>query len=240
MKAIIFDVDDTLYNQADIFAGAYHTVFGSRFELDLEKLFVASRRRSDEVFELSQTGQITMEEMYIYRIQKAFGDLGAAITEKESLLFQEQYAENQRNLKVPALTAKLLQKCRDCHIVTGVITNGPSGHQWKKVRALALEQWIPKDNIFVSGDWGAAKPDPAIFRRAQEKLGLQPDELLFVGDSYENDVVGAKRAGWSVLWVNRRKRDISGLEIQPDYETGSEREMCEVIESVLEWGQELK
>ncbi len=229
MKAVLFDVDDTLYNQADIFRDAYETVFGTRFTLDTEKLFTASRRRSDEVFEASQRGEMTMEAMYIYRIQKAFEDLGVAISDEEALLFQEKYAENQRNLKVPDKTAALLEACRAAGVTMGVITNGPSQHQWKKVHALGLEQWIPTEHIFVSGDCGAAKPDPAVFRYAQEKLGLEAADLIFVGDSYENDVIGAKNSGWSVIWVNRRGRKLAGGGILPDIVVNDETQMCRQV-----------
>ena len=67
MSAIIFDVDDTLYDQVIPFWNAYKAVFKDRFQLPMDDLFAASRRRSDEVFGPSQRGEITMEEMYIYR-----------------------------------------------------------------------------------------------------------------------------------------------------------------------------
>lgn len=42
---------------------------------------------------------------------------------------------------------------------------------------------------------GVSKPDPAIFRHALEPMNLQPDQCLYVGDSYRYDVIGATRAG---------------------------------------------
>ena len=76
-------------------------------------------------------------------------------------------------------------------------------------REAGLLKWIPRERVFVSGDLGAAKPEPEIFRIIEKRLGLQPEEIWFAGDSYANDVTGAKRAGWKSLWLNRR--DMSSL-----------------------------
>ena len=38
---------------------------------------------------------------------------------------------------------------------------------------------------------------------------MSPNETLYVGDNYENDVLGAKSANWQTLWFNHRKRSIN-------------------------------
>lgn len=50
-----------------------------------------------------------------------------------------------------------------------------------------------------SGDEGVQKPDPAIFRIAEQRCGLSPDRLIYMGDKVEADVVGATAAGWSSI-----------------------------------------
>ncbi len=49
---------------------------------------------------------------------------------------------------------------------------------------------------------GVEKPDPAIFLEGVERLGLAPGEVLYVGDLYPVDVVGARRAGLQALLVD--------------------------------------
>ncbi len=51
------------------------------------------------------------------------------------------------------------------------------------------------DCVVISHHVGAQKPDPAIFRRAAELCGIAPGRALHVGDSYEDDVLGARAAG---------------------------------------------
>ena len=59
------------------------------------------------------------------------------------------------------------------------------------------------DCAVISHAAGAQKPDAAIFRRAAELCGLAPGRALHVGDSYEEDVLGARAAGMQALWLRR-------------------------------------
>ena len=59
------------------------------------------------------------------------------------------------------------------------------------------------DSVVISHQVGAEKPAPAIFRRAVELCGLAPGLALHVGDSYEEDVVGARAAGMQAVWLCR-------------------------------------
>ena len=69
---------------------------------------------------------------------------------------------------------------------------------------LGLSALIP--NRFLSAQTGFLKPDPAAFEAVQQKLGLFPGELAMVGDSWNDDVLGALPAGWTAIWVNRTGR----------------------------------
>ncbi|MFL5906115.1 MAG: HAD family hydrolase [Solirubrobacterales bacterium] len=59
------------------------------------------------------------------------------------------------------------------------------------------------DDVITSAAAGAAKPDPAIFRRALEVAGCAPEEALHVGDTREEDVEGARAAGIRALLLDR-------------------------------------
>ena len=69
------------------------------------------------------------------------------------------------------------------------------------VRALNLLAYF--DSIHLSTAAGAAKPDPAIFLTALQANDLQPAQGLHIGDQWEADVMGARAAGLSALWLTR-------------------------------------
>ncbi len=57
--------------------------------------------------------------------------------------------------------------------------------------------------IFTSEQARSYKPRAELFRLAMHTTGLKAENLLHVGDSYQNDVVGARAAGLSAVWLNR-------------------------------------
>ncbi len=59
--------------------------------------------------------------------------------------------------------------------------------------------------VIISADLGMRKPNPLIFRRMLEMLNLAPEEILFVGDTPRDDVLGARNAGIPIAWLSRGK-----------------------------------
>ncbi|MDO4174730.1 MAG: HAD family hydrolase [Eubacteriales bacterium] len=231
MKAILFDIDDTLYNQIQPFENAYRDVFGQQQSSWIEALFKQSRKRSDEVFEASRRGEITMEEMYIYRVQKALADFDIQVTDKQALDFQERYVYYGKCIALTETMKKILDFCRK-YAKLGIITNGPAARQWGKTQTLGLLNWVKRENIFVSGDLGVAKPDQRIFEYAARQMGLD-DDRIYVGDSYANDVIGAVHAGWDAVWFNRRNREIPAGQRVPAYCIHTEQELYDIIRELI-------
>jgi putative hydrolase of the HAD superfamily len=63
------------------------------------------------------------------------------------------------------------------------------------------------DVILDSADVGMTKPDPRIFLKATDALGLSPDAALFVGDSLPRDMAGARAAGMRHIWLSPTGQD---------------------------------
>lgn len=80
----------------------------------------------------------------------------------------------------------------------GVITNGPSALQRQKLHDTGLAPLL--ETIVVDTEEGWPKPDARIFARAAERVGIDPGELVFVGNSPDDDVAGARAAGWVSVW----------------------------------------
>jgi putative hydrolase of the HAD superfamily len=86
------------------------------------------------------------------------------------------------------------------------------------------------DMVIASGEMGVAKPDPAIFQVALDKLLLGPEAVWHVGDSLANDVAGAKAAGLTSVWLNRSATKRSIEAPQPDFEITSLSALVGLIE----------
>lgn len=104
----------------------------------------------------------------------------------------------------------------------GLITNGNHALQYKKLQMLGLQYIF--DEIIVSGDVIVEKPDREIFRMMCEKLALQPEEMVYVGDNPRNDIAGAREAGYYTIWMKSTG--------QWDYELSPADETVERVEDV--------
>jgi len=93
----------------------------------------------------------------------------------------------------------LLDRLSGCRL--GIVTNGQSRQQRLKLQRTGLLNRV--DCVLVSEECGAAKPDAAIFHRACDLLDTPPGATLFVGDLYDVDVLGSRRAGLRGIWLNR-------------------------------------
>lgn len=107
----------------------------------------------------------------------------------------------------------------------GVVSNADTDH----LEAALSANDLRFDLVVSSESARCYKPNPGIFDPALASLGVPAERVLYVGDSQEDDVVGAKRAGLKVAWLNRdgaaRKEGIP----DPDYIIGSLSEVPDII-----------
>lgn len=82
-----------------------------------------------------------------------------------------------------------------------VVTNGAADIQREKIVVTGLDRHIA--TIVVSGEIGFWKPEPAIFDAALRQLDVPASAAAHVGDSYASDVIGARAAGITPVWLVR-------------------------------------
>jgi putative hydrolase of the HAD superfamily len=100
----------------------------------------------------------------------------------------------------------------------GLLSNGAPDVQRTKIEGSGIEQYF--EAIVISGEMGFGKPDTRVFDAILNRLGAQPAEATMIGNSLKSDVAGAQAAGMRAIWLNRdgKPRDDS---IIPDREIKS-------------------
>ena len=138
MDAVLFDLDDTLYDQVTPFEKAFAKTVGPTDLLDVPELFRMFRHHSDLLFEASVDGRLSVERMRVLRFQRACAVSGIIVSDETAAAFQETYAWNLYHaIEVTRTIRELLAWCAE-NVRMAIVTNGPSGHQRAKVRALGL------------------------------------------------------------------------------------------------------
>ena len=82
----------------------------------------------------------------------------------------------------------------------GVISSGSRAQQLEKLKTLRIAQYF--SFVLTAEEAKCAKPDPAIFRRA-EAFAKRFQPLVYIGDNLKLDAEAAARAGWHGVWLNR-------------------------------------
>jgi HAD superfamily hydrolase (TIGR01549 family) len=80
---------------------------------------------------------------------------------------------------------------------------GIAGNQTPRAAQLLRALDLPADYIGTSGEWGVAKPNSGFFNRIVDIAPGRPDEIVYVGDHRDNDVVPAKAAGLRAALIRR-------------------------------------
>lgn len=233
--AILFDIDDTLYDQVVPFGKAVKTVFPGLTGVSYETLFQRRAYHSEVSFRMALNHEMTMEEMYRYRVQKTFVEFGVVVSDEDAMAFQEAYEQSQKQLELSSVMERLLDECRERGVILGIISNGPAEHQMQKARTMGMARWIPEEWTVVSGAVGIVKPDLRIFRLAEERMDLDPEtmDIWYVGDSFANDIAGAAGAGWKTIWLNRRGKQRPEDSVVPDVTVSGDEELYRVVKQIV-------
>jgi HAD superfamily hydrolase (TIGR01549 family) len=77
------------------------------------------------------------------------------------------------------------------------------GNQPARTESFLRECGLDVDLVASSDSWGVAKPDPEFFRRVRDWLDVPPDQIAYVGDRVDNDVLPANEAGMISVFLRR-------------------------------------
>ena len=229
VRAVIFDLDDTITD----FMSAADTAFISAFAdiaeehgVDVDDLHARYMELFEEFYTLHLEGHVNLEEFRVYRFSRAFEMVGLPVDDSFlDLTVDFQYYYDHELETFPGACEVL--RDLDEFYPLGLITNGPTDAQWRKINKFDLSEIF--EVILVSGQLGIAKPDPRIFDVALEGLRVAPEEAIMVGNSLEHDHLGAMNAGVRFVWANHRCRDLPDDWPEPDHIVRNFAELRELL-----------
>ena len=201
-KAVLWDLDDTLYSRRC----AAEKVFPGMLKENLYPGASDALLKEMAAYMMTQVKPNTMihEDMFQALVRKYPPEKPY----DRARCVDYYYAHFPDFVELFPEALAVLEKLRAAGVKTGLITNIPPDRvapQWAKIRALDLPKWM--DVIVVSGELGIHKPDVRIFEYAAKKLGVSPEECVFVGDDPDSDIRGALNAGMEAVWVDVWNRE---------------------------------
>jgi putative hydrolase of the HAD superfamily len=190
IQAVFFDLDDTLYPERQFIRSGYRAAAEKlrkdysrheTFEDWLWERFLAGR--SDRAFDaLNDHFHLNLNEWRIARLVEAY-----------RFHFPDDIAPFAG---VWELLSRLDRSCR-----LGLITDGPARMQQNKIDALGLSDILEESLILLTDTLGpdCAKPNPAAFLLAAERLAMPPEALAYVADNPAKDFIAPNALGWLTI-----------------------------------------
>jgi FMN hydrolase / 5-amino-6-(5-phospho-D-ribitylamino)uracil phosphatase len=212
IKAVLFDLDDTLWPIVPAIERAervLHDWLEQHAPAVAREVSIASMRaRRQALMASDPVYQIDLRALRHAALSEAFQHSGEdpALVDAAMAVFSR--ARNQVELFEDVLPALEVMRHR---VALGSVSNGVADLQ-----AIGLDHFF--STSIAAHQFGCAKPDRTIFLAACEALDVAPRETVYVGDDPWLDVAGAQRAGLRAVWLQRGLHPGRSLpaEVRPD------------------------
>lgn len=211
LSAVFFDMDETLVQHTrtgyEICQDVFRAFSDALDPVDEEAFIQTLATKAGDLWAMMFDGVVDGEVARPYtfintlRALNADESLGKALLESFENLLVESTVLAEGALEV-------LGAFRDAGICTGIVTNGYTAMQTRKLEHHRLPEHT--DFVLISEAVGSHKPDRGIFEEALRRADVAPGSALFVGDNLRNDIAGAEAAGIAAVLIDpkgeRRKR----------------------------------
>jgi putative hydrolase of the HAD superfamily len=194
LDVVLFDIDDTLYST---------TAFATDARRNAVVAMIAQGLAMDEEEGVRELSEVVREftsnydehlDRFLDRIGPArWGGRNPAVLIAAGVVAYHQTKERQLAPLPDAVT--LLRALHRGRVRVGIVSAGLRVKQAEKLVRLGVLPWIDPGAIFFSDQMGVSKPNPKIYAKACEALGVRPGRALYVGDRPETDVAPARAAG---------------------------------------------
>jgi putative hydrolase of the HAD superfamily len=189
-RAIVFDIDDTLYLERDYVRSGFAAVGAwARTELGVADL----AERAWAAFEAGVRGRVFDDALAACGV-RANGTVVARLV--------DVYRAHAPAIEpLPDVSAWLAGRPAD--VAIAVVTDGPLASQRAKAAALGLAGWADPVVFTEELGPGLGKPHPAAFARVEAALGLSGAACAYVADNPAKDFAGPRSRGWRTVRVRR-------------------------------------
>jgi len=199
VRAILFDYGGTLdggVHWLERFAQLYSL---AGLDFPFERIRAAFDHATRCAYGDPAVAEFGLEALVEYHVARQMEQLGFGVPAAAAIVAGFVRASRAGLAESRVLLSRLRQR-----VALGVVSNF-YGNVHRVLEEAELAPLLA--TIVDSSVVGVRKPDPAIFALAVERLGVEPAEVLYVGDSFEKDIVGAHaaglRTGWLVAGVER-------------------------------------
>ena len=221
LRAIFFDIDDTLYSTSEFSEEARKNSIEAMIEQGLSMPKDQLYEELQEVIrEFSSNYEHHFDKLLVRIPRRHYKGKNPAIIVAAGVM---AYHDTKNRLLAPYEDAvevmRLLAKKSD--LLLGIITEGLEVKQAEKLLRMRILPYVSQNAIFVSHQLGISKPNPKLYQRACSDLNIKPTESMYVGDNPWHDIDPPNSIGMMTVrmrrggkYQNSESRTAPTLEVQ--------------------------
>lgn len=233
IKAILFDIDDTLFDSTTLAKMTRINAIKAMIESGLP---LTSVSKGYDLFIRIVNKYGPNYDRHFDRLLEALGcGWNPKIIAAGIIAYHDT---KQAYLKPDPEVIPTLIALKDKGYKLGVISNGRSIKQWEKIIRLGLHHFFHV--VVISEEAGSEKPDAKIFETALKKLKVKPHEAIYVGDHLETDILGANKAGLisvRILKGKYKKSRPTEKEMEPKYSIKKLSDLLKILRKIEKQGK---
>lgn len=231
LKAIFFDVDDTLYSTTEFARNARLAAIQNmiRFGLRMQK-DDCLRELEEVVKEFSSNYEQHFDKLLLRIPDHYYQGTNPAILIAAAVAgYHETKIRDLSAHEDVVEVLKLIKRYSSLRL--GIITNGVTIKQAEKVVRLDIYQYLDSGAIFISDQMGMNKPNIKLFLRACRAVAVRPPEAMYVGDHPRLDIDPANRTGMISVHSRRGGKHIDEVgDSKPDHIIHNFWDLLDIIE----------
>ncbi len=202
IKAIMFDLDNTLYDFKFFWELANSELYKSLNinEVNYDEFMVEYLKQDEVLWQDLVSEKITLTELRTNRPYITFKNLKI----DKSIDFCKDFYIKMFNILVENIVLdkqieKILFNLKENYKLY-ILTNGFTEEQERKISKLNISKYF--ERIFISESIGYEKPAKEAFEYITKSINIPPENILMIGDSYTNDIESAINNGFNALHIN--------------------------------------
>ena len=228
LKAIFFDIDDTLFSTTD-FAdrarrGAVDAMRRCGLRLPADHVL---RELTEVIAEFSSNYEHHFDKLLLRLPRRSFDGVNPAVLVAAAV--HAYHDAKVRQLRPYPDVPPVLSRLARTDLVRGIITAGLAVKQADKLLRLGLYEFFTPTALFISDQIGVSKPNPKLYQRACDEVGVHAKETMHVGDHPTHDIDPANELGMITVHIRRGKHAPEQGKTKPSYELKTFKELLTVL-----------
>jgi len=219
IHAILFDLDDTLYDEMQFVKGGFKTV--------------SSYISKNNNIEPRVVYQMLLDVLKEHGRGKTFDIALKKLVYNKKFIpkLVEVYRTHKPNIFLYPEVSSVLSILKKQRYKLGIITDGDVEVQRNKVEALKIKDFF--DCMIFSDEYGIKKqkPDPLPYRKAMEKLEASANETIYIGDNPYKDFITARKLGMFTIRIMRGQ--YKNIKLRKEYESDCQIQNLENIFNII-------